>query len=129
MNRTLIAALIVVSTFVACDAKSGPGETPVTAEHGQLAVPRAIPGALHGTVHTPDGKPVIGVMVTATSIDDPPRPVPELAVMTDDQGRYEWPLAHGRYRITVELPGTGNAAGEAEIPAPDGKTLDLTLAP
>jgi hypothetical protein len=44
-----------------------------------------------GIVRDPAGRPVAGALVTATSLDRPPRPVPELAVFTDPAGRYDWP--------------------------------------
>lgn len=124
MNRTVTLALVATALTAAACGQPGPrGETPVTAADHEAT---AVPGALHGTVRTRDGQPIPGVMVTATSTDDPQRPVPELAVMTDDQGRYEWPLVPGRYRITVTL-----SAGEAssEITVGEHHDLDLTLAP
>jgi hypothetical protein len=65
-----------------------------------------------GIVRDPAGRPVAGALVTATSLDRPPRPVPELAVFTDPAGRYDWPsLAPGRYEMRVTTTaGTGTAA-------------------
>jgi len=46
-------------------------------------------------------------MVEPTSLDNPPRPIPELAVMSDASGRYSWSLPPGRYSLVAKaVPGT-----------------------
>jgi hypothetical protein len=90
-----------------------------------------VAGAVHGVVRAPDGHPVPGVLVAATSIDVPSRAVPELAVVTDAAGAYEWPLQPGRYRLEATVAGVGSAS--AEVAVTDvltegrGPTVDLQL--
>ena len=88
-----------------------------------------VPGAVHGTVRAPDGAPVPGVLVAATSIDSPARAVPELAVMTDAAGTYEWPLQPGRYRLEATVAGVGAASAEVTVAITEGRgpTVDLPL--
>lgn len=128
MNRKFVIVAVVVGVAAlvgaACAKKAGPGETPVSAEHGE----RTVPGALHGAVRSAAGKPVVGVLVAATSMDDPPRPVPEVAVITDGDGGYEWPLAPGRYRLNVSSP-SGVGSGEIEVRVGVANDLDIVVAP
>jgi hypothetical protein len=66
-------------------------------------------------------------MVSAHSLDSPAHAVPELAVLTDADGRYEWPpLASGRYELRVATP---TAKGAVRVVVQSGTTAhaDLTL--
>jgi hypothetical protein len=128
-HKAIIAALVVIGAtvvlVVACGQKAG-DERPTTGTDPQAT---NVPGSLHGTVRTPDGKPVANALVAATSNDDPPAPVPELAIVTDDEGRYEWPLRPGRYRLTVDVAGIGKATGDTTIENGTEPVLDLTVNP
>jgi hypothetical protein len=57
-------------------------------------------GLVQGTVVDQGGRPLTHVVITPQSTDTPPQPVPEIAVFTDDQGRYKWSLAPGAYTFT-----------------------------
>jgi Carboxypeptidase regulatory-like domain len=54
-----------------------------------------------GRVTTGDGRPVAGVMVSAQAVGAGSPPVPELAVMTAADGRFEWPLQPGTYDLSA----------------------------
>ncbi|WP_033430655.1 carboxypeptidase-like regulatory domain-containing protein [Saccharothrix syringae] len=84
-----------------------------------------------GTVVDDAGRPVEGALVQPRSLDEPPLAVPELAVMSGPDGRYEWRLAAGRYEFTalkgertgvpaevVAAPGTVDAAREVPLRLP-----------
>ena len=81
------------------DAPTGP-DAPVSGVPGQSG------GGSRGSMVTgrvvdPAGQPVVGAMVMPQSKDTPPQPIPEIAVMTNADGRYQWSLPPGRYTFTV----------------------------
>lgn len=80
-----------------------------------------------GKVSDEQGKPVTGALVTPTSLDTPSRAIPEVAVFTNEEGRYSWVLPAGRYRITVTADGYQEASAETEVPGAGTATLDLQL--
>lgn len=96
----IIFGLGVGILLTGCGQPGPPGERPVTAtepardEH---------PGTVHGTVTRPDGTPVADAMVTATPLDQYSWPVPDIAIVTDTNGRYTWPLRTGHYRLEVTI--------------------------
>jgi hypothetical protein len=59
-----------------------------------------------------DGSPVAGarVMITASSI-----PVPEIALLTNDDGRFSIRLPSGQY--TFQAYGSGGAMGQTDLQA------------
>lgn len=102
------------------------GDAPVSSADavGGSASTRA--HGVDGKVVDQEGNPVPGALVTPTSLDMPARAVPEVAVFTNDQGRYSWVLPVGRYRITVTANGQ-EVSGETEVPESGTATLDLQL--
>ena len=80
-----------------------------------------------GRVSDQQGIPVTGALVTPTSLDTPSKAIPEVAVFTNDEGRYSWVLPAGRYRITVTAGGYQEASMETEVPEGGTATLDLQL--
>jgi hypothetical protein len=78
---------------------------------------QAGPGAvLRGQVRGADGAPVPGARVSITSS---PVPVPEIAAVTDPEGRFELAApAAGEYALSAHAEGTGApATGVVNVPA------------
>jgi hypothetical protein len=82
---------------------------------------------VEGRVTTSGGGPVAGAFVQAESLDRPSRLVPEVAILTREDGRYLWPLSPGTYRISVSAEGYRPAAGRATVRAGRLARLDLAL--
>ena len=82
---------------------------------------------VEGTVSDPRGGPVSGALVTPTSLDTPSTAIPEVAVLTDAGGRFQWVLPAGRYRMTVTAEGRREASVETEVPAGGTSTVALQL--
>ncbi len=101
-------------------------DAPVSGAPGDQAAPGAGSGA-RGTVTDSAGAPVAGVLVTPQSTDTPPQAVPEVAVMTDDQGRYQWSLAPGAYTLTFTAEGYAPATEAVVVGPAVPVTLDVTL--
>jgi hypothetical protein len=56
-----------------------------------------------GRVTSPTGNPIRNTLIKAKSLDVPAKPVPEIAILTDSDGYYTWPLRPGDYEITVAI--------------------------
>lgn len=82
---------------------------------------------IEGRVTAADGTPVAGAFVQAESLDEPAQRIPELAINTDDDGHYLWPLAPGRYRISVSVEGREPASQTATVEPGKLTTLSFTL--
>ncbi len=119
--RLLRGMLVAGLILVACSP-----DAPVSGQPGQAAGPAA--GSLvQGQVADTDGKPVTEVIVVPHSTDTPPQAVPEKAVFTNEQGRYQWTLPAGRYTLTFTKDGYAPVT-EAVIIVPDQPaTLDVVL--
>ena len=82
---------------------------------------------IEGTVTAADGTPVAGASVLAESLDQPAQRIPEIAILTDESGRYLWPLSPGRYRISISAEGHPPSADTATVEAGQRTTLSFTL--
>lgn len=58
-----------------------------------------------GRLVTRGGRPIAGALIVPTPAGGGASPVPEMAVQTDAQGRFEWSLGRGRYRIDAVSDG------------------------
>jgi hypothetical protein len=113
-------------TGVAASRPPGGDDAPVSSDDAGGSVTTPAQG-VDGQVSNQDGGPVPGALVTPVSLDTPSKAIPEVAVFTNDQGRFSWVLPAGRYRITVTADGYQEASAETQVPASGTATLDLRL--
>jgi hypothetical protein len=101
-RSTAMAALAMAATLLAaCAGERGPG-APQPDDPVNPSVTAAGPaslGSVTGLVTDAAGKPLSGVLVQVSSLDNPPRPVPEIAITTDAAGHYTWSLQPGKYQL------------------------------
>jgi antitoxin (DNA-binding transcriptional repressor) of toxin-antitoxin stability system len=123
----LVFALLLAALGAACHdprqaAVSGGGSSS-EAPRGSTARGEGVEGLV-----TAGGKPVADLLVTAASLDQPTRAIPELAVLTGADGRYFWPLSPGRYRLSVSPEGFQSASGTATVEAGRRAVVNFELA-
>jgi hypothetical protein len=82
---------------------------------------------LTGTVRDDAGMPVIGAMVTPRSLQSSGPPIPELAILSNQDGRYTWPLPPGNYELIVSADYHAPARGRATVRSGAVSTLDFVL--
>jgi hypothetical protein len=82
---------------------------------------------LSGRVTTHAGAPVVGALIQPRSLDGDA--VPEMAVVTEDDGGYSWTLGPGRYEVSVSAEGFTRATKPATVRKGQQTTLDFTLTP
>lgn len=105
------------------NAPSGP-DSPVSGQPGQGGGNAM---GLQGTVTDSTGQPVAGVMVVPQSTENPPQPIPEIAVMTTEDGRFQWSLPPGAYKLTFNAEGFAPTTQDVTVQADAPTALDVTL--
>lgn len=80
------------------------GDQSTSSDAARPSTSRAADG-VSGTVRDGRGRPVAGVLVQAAAEPGSP-PVPDLAIVTDQAGRFDWPLRPGTYRLSAGPSGT-----------------------
>ncbi len=80
---------------------------------------------LQGRVRDLTGEPVPGALVVLVPRRGTP-PVPELAVLTEDDGTFAWPapLPPGDYRVEVR---TATGTATADVALAPGRSADVDL--
>jgi hypothetical protein len=78
-----------------------------------------------GTVRDQAGNPLPEVFVQAVPVDPTAGPVPDIAIVTDAEGRYVWPLPPGRYQLSI-APATA-ASQTKEVVVEAGKRTSVNF--
>ncbi len=94
---------------------------------GNKEIIQQISEGVTGQVKTRHGLAITGAMITPTSrsIDGPP--IPEIAITSDEYGRYEWPLPPGSYQMSVFAAGYPKHTLNVDVEAGQVTTLDFIL--
>ena len=80
-----------------------------------------------GRVTTSDVRPVKGAFIQPRSLDDPSPRIPEIAILTDTDGRYTWPLFPGTYEISVSAEGYQREVKQVVVKTGQVVMVDFTL--
>ena len=78
---------------------------------------------------TAAGQPLAGVSVQPRSLDEPATAIPEMAVVSEDDGQYRWTLRPGEYEITFVLDGYQPATRKVTVRPHQAARLDVELEP
>ena len=73
------------------------------------------------------GQPIPEVSIEAQSLDTPTRPIPEVMIVTDEQGHYRWRLFSGHYMISAIAEGYRKERQSIEVRKGKASTLDFIL--
>ena len=123
----LLVGLIVTCAVCALGQTSDDPDQPIGSAT-QEATGRIAQGVM-GRVTDRTGAPVVDARMIAVSLDEPSRAVPEIAILSDAQGQFAWPLPPGSYRVTA-LSGERELASEVVEVAPGTTTrLEMTARP
>jgi hypothetical protein len=92
-----------------------------------VAAPAPTQG-LAGSVRDESGKAVVGALVTPRSLQAAGGPaIPELAILSDEAGRYAWPLHPGPYELTVTAEGYEPARRRGDVTQGAVTPIDFVL--
>lgn len=78
-----------------------------------------------GTVRHRSGQPVAGAFVQASAADPASGPIPDIAILTDRDGNFVWPLGPGTYRLTLLVDGRKIARADAVVKRGQVTTLQV----
>lgn len=130
-----IAAMWAAMLLQACaqptapDGKASP-DTPISDQQPaqQPAQPPAqSPGLVRGVVTNADGRRVSQVQVVPISLDQVTQGVPEISVISDDEGQYQWALAPGRYELRFLRDGYSPVTATVQLAAGQTVVHDIVL--
>jgi hypothetical protein len=116
--RRAAAAIVALGMFAPSPAASGSSpDAPTSSDDPAPRVVAPAESGIVGHVRTQSGAPLDGVVVLAESLDPGGRPIPELAIPTDQNGRFFWELEPGRYRLTFVRDGRTLGTRDVLLPA------------
>ena len=110
---------------VSCTHPSSPARS-ASADDGRPAG-LTIKEGVSGQITDNDGKAVAEATVLAASVDVNGPAIPEIAIVSDASGRYQWPLRPGRYELTVIAEGYQRVSRRVDVGAGEVATLDFLL--
>lgn len=90
---------------------------------------RGIDEGVEGHVTDSGGKPLADVAVQPRSLDQPTTAIPELMVISEQDGRYRWTLQPGEYELTFSVEGYQAATRRVTVRSREVSRLDVTLEP
>jgi hypothetical protein len=80
-----------------------------------------------GQIQDDAGSAVAEAAVLAAPLDADGPAIPEIAIVSDAHGRYEWPLRPGRYKLTVAADGYEPVSNRVVVKAGEVARLDFRL--
>jgi len=116
--------LILATTCALLPACAGPA--PADNPSPTKSAGPAIWGTVSGTVNDTSGRPVEGALIVVSALDQPPPPVPEIAVRSGQGGAYEWRLQPGRYAVESQVGPRQSPAVIVSVTAGQRTTANLT---
>lgn len=120
----LLVALLGSLALAACAAKPNPDQ-PVSSDDTIQGQGAAGTGTeIIGVVSDENGTPLAeaGVAVTKGT-----SPVPEMLVLTDQDGKYAWGVPAGTYTLTVHKDGYEDLSKEVQVKQGEQAKLDFQL--
>jgi hypothetical protein len=121
----LILAPLLALLVMAC----ADPDRPVTSGGDATAAGRGISEGVEGRVTASGQKPLAGVAVQPRSLDEPAAAIPEMAVVSEDDGQYRWTLRPGEYELSFLLEGYQPATRRVTVRPRQATRLDVELEP
>ena len=125
MKRIGLLATLILTAGAAGACTSGGAQPPPVAM--SKATGPSLWGTVSGTVHDGGGRPVGGALIVPAAADASVTDIPEIAVTTDGDGRYEWRLRPGHYTLTAQVQGRSSAPVPVTVEAAGRHAADLVL--
>jgi hypothetical protein len=122
--QSSLCLCLIIGTGL-CANPSGP-DRPVSSGTGN-SIARQHTEGVAGQITNKDGSAVEGASVLAAPLDRSGPAIPEIAIVSDAKGRYQWPLRAGRYEITVVADGYQRVSKKVDVKAAEITTLDFVL--
>ena len=119
-----LCVLSLLAPTASCVAASGPNDA---VSHEDPQTSPALAEGVTGTIAEEGGRPVEGAMLVPKSLDINGPAIPEIAIVSDRDGRYQWPLRPGRYDVTVRASGYEDVTRQVTVAPRTVATLDFVV--
>lgn len=117
-----VIAFLVFGIIGYCDQ-----ESPVSNSNKTDGTAAGVTEGVKGRVTAADGRPIADALVVPKSLDEPTKAIPEMAVITNEDGRYQWRLFPGDYMISVSAEGYQAASKKVTVEPKKAVILDFDL--
>lgn len=87
----------------------------------------AIGQGVQGRITSSSGHAVSGALIRAKSTDSKARSIPDIAILSDKDGKYAWPLQPGKYDLSVAVEGREPLTKTVEVLSDQITELDFVL--
>jgi hypothetical protein len=115
----------VILVGAACAQPTQPNSPVIAGDDGSSV--RSLAEGVNGQIRDGAGAAVAGAMIVPRSLDADGPPIPEVAILSDADGRYAWPLRPGRYEISVVIDGEKRLSRPVAVKPGETATLDFVL--
>jgi hypothetical protein len=122
--QSSLCLCLIIGTGL-CANPSSP-DRPVSGANGSSTA-RQIKEGVTGRITNDEGNAVEGAAVLAASVDPSGPAIPEIAIVSDAKGHYQWTLRAGRYELTVVAEGYQRVSKKVAVSAGEVATLDFVL--
>lgn len=132
-RKTFLAFMANLAPLACLGAAQAGGTSPdsdggiVSDDDGQVVGDDGGTSRLTGRVMTYEGWAIAGAAVTVQSLDDEPRAIPDIGVLSGADGSYVWELPAGTYRVTVVSPAGHKKSRTAALYGGRMRTLNFWL--
>lgn len=123
-GRLVLALVLMVSAVPGCPQGSPDAPVRDRDDVNEVQQPRE---GLTGRVVANDGSPIQGALIVPRSLQSHGAPIPEMATLSDADGRYIWPLPAGAYEVSVFIDGYHGAVQRVDVEADVVAILDFVL--
>ena len=127
-SMKLLISLTIVLTLIFFGVVPMASCTPETPDSSDnIYINRQEFEGVTGRVTTMDGRPIVEAGIHAKSLDEPSNPIPEIAIVTNEEGRYKWPLVAGKYEISVFIDNRQSASQVVTVNQGQTATLNFEI--
>jgi hypothetical protein len=126
MNPLRIVMVVFALIALACGAQPASPDAPA---RSAVDVGRPLAEGVTGQIRSSSGTPIAGASVLPRSLDASGPAIPEIAIESDEDGRYEWPLRPGAYELTFAAEGYGRTSQQVVVRQATVATVDVRLQP
>ena len=126
-NQWLIYVVALISMGVGISCHGRDPNRPVSSSDPSEKTRAGIAQGVVGRITASNGHPISGAFIQPMSLNNDGPPIPEIAILTDDDGWYQWPLLPGTYEISVSAEGYQSATKQVTIRTERVANVNLTL--
>ena len=123
-----VCVALLMAPAVACAVPNGPnGANDAQSTDDAPQPPRSLAEGMTGAIKDENGRALDGATIIPKSLGANGPAVPEIAILSDTNGRYQWRLRPGSYEVTVRADGYQDVTRQVTVSPGAVTTLDVVL--